>query len=68
MYKKDRIFKSTFVMDSIPGVSEPISIEVEPIPEDAVIAFTGMLDKIKTDGIISQEDLEKEIEDGSDIF
>lgn len=47
MYKKDRVYRSTFIMDSIPGVSEPISIEVEPIPEDAVIAFTGMLDKIK---------------------
>lgn len=68
MYKKDRIFKSTFVMDSIPGVSEPISIEIDPIPEDAVIAFTGILDKIKTDGMISKEDIEKEIEDGSDIF
>lgn len=67
MYKKDRIFKSTFVMDSIPGVSEPISIEVEPIPEDAVIAFTGMLDRIKN-GMISQKDIEKEIEDGSDIL
>ena len=68
MYKKDRIFKSTFVMDSIPGVSEPISIEIDPIPEDAVIAFTGILDKIKTDGMISKEDIEKEIEDGFDIF
>lgn len=68
MYKKDRIFKSTFIMDSIPGVSEPISIEVEPIPEDAVIAFTGMLDRIKTNGMISQKDIEKEIEDGSDMF
>lgn len=67
MYKKDRIFKSTFIMDSIPGVSEPISIEVEPIPEDAVIAFTGMLDRIKN-GMISQKDIEKEIEDGSDIL
>ena len=68
MYKKDRIFKSTFVMDSIPGVSEPISIKVEPIPEDAVIAFIGMLDRIKKNGIISQKDIEKEIEDGSDIL
>lgn len=68
MYKKDRIFRSTFVMDSIPGVSEPISIEIDPIPEDAVIAFTGILDKIKTDGMISKEDIEKEIENGSDIF
>ena len=68
MYKKDRIFKSTFVMDSIPGVSEPISIEIDPIPEDAVIAFTGILDKIKTDGMVSKEDIEKEIEDGFDIF
>lgn len=68
MYKKDQIFKSTFIMDSIPGVSEPISIEVEPIPEDAVIAFTGLLDRIKTNGMISQKDIEKEIEDGSDIL
>lgn len=68
MYKKDRIFKSTFIMDSIPGVSEPISIEIDPIPEDAVIAFTGMLDKIKKNGMISQKDIEKEIEDGSDIL
>lgn len=67
MYKKDRIFKSTFIMDSIPGVSEPISIEVEPIPEDAVIAFTGMLDRIKN-GMVSQKDIEKEIEDGSSIL
>lgn len=50
MYKKDRVYRSTFIMDDIPGVSEPISIEVEPIPEDAVIAFTGMLDKIKKMG------------------
>ena len=68
MYKKDRVFKSTFIMDSIPGVSEPISIEVKPIPEGAVIAFTGMLDKIKTDGMIDQKDIEKEIKDGSDIL
>lgn len=68
MYKKDRVYRSTFIMDSIPGVSEPISIEVESIPEDAVIAFTGILNKIKTDGMISQKDIEKEIEDGSDIF
>lgn len=67
MYKKDRTFKSTFIMDSIPGVSEPISIEVKPIPEDAVIAFTGMLDRIKN-GMISQKDIEKEIEDGSSIL
>lgn len=68
MYKKDRVFKSTFIMDSIPGVSEPISIEVKPIPEDAVIAFTGILDKIKTNGMINRKDIEKEIEDGSDIL
>lgn len=68
MFKKDRVFKSTFNMDSIPGVSEPISIEVKPIPEDAVIAFTGMLDKIKTNGMIDQKDIEKEIKDGSDIL
>lgn len=61
MYKKDRVFKSTFIMDSIPGVSEPI-------PEKAVIAFTGILDKIKTDGMIDQKDIEKEIKDGSDIL
>lgn len=55
-------------MDSIPGDSEPISIEVKPIPEDAVIAFTGFLDKIKTNGMIDQKDIEKEIEDGSNAI
>lgn len=68
MYKKDRVFKSTFIMDGIPGVSEPISIEVKPIPEEAVISFTGILDKIKTSGWIDQKDIEKEIKDGSDIL
>lgn len=60
MYKKDRVFKSTFVMDSIPGVSEPISIEVKPIPEEAVIAFTGMLERINKEGFVSQKDIEEE--------
>ncbi len=61
MYKKDRVFKSTFIIDSVPGVSEPISIEVKPIPEDAVMGFTRILDKIKANGMISQKDIEKEI-------
>lgn len=56
--KKDRVFKSTFNMDSIPGVSEPISIEVKGVPEDTVIAFTGFLDKIKTNGMNDQKDIE----------
>ena len=68
MFKKDRVFKSTFNTGSIPGVSEPISIEIEGIPEDVVIAFTGFLDKIKTNGMIDQKDLEKEIEDGSNAI
>lgn len=59
MCKKDRIFKSTFVMDNIPGVSEPISIEVKPIPEEAVNAFTGMLERISKDGFIDTKDIEK---------
>ena len=58
MFKKDRVFKSTFNMDSIPGVSEPISIEVKGVPEDTVIAFTGFLDKIKTNGMNDQKDIE----------
>lgn len=58
MYKKDRVFKSTFIMDSIPGVSEPISIEVKPIPEKAVIAFTGMLERLNKDGFIDPKDIE----------
>ena len=58
MFKKDRVFESTFNMDSIPGVSEPISIEIEGIPEDAVIAFTGFLDKINKDGFIDPKDIE----------
>lgn len=58
MYKKDRVFKSTFNMDSIPGVSEPISIEVKPIPEDAVIAFTGILERLNKDGFVDPKDIE----------
>lgn len=58
MYKKDRVFKSTFIMDGIPGVSEPISIEVKPIPEDAVIAFTGMIERLNKEGFINQKDIE----------
>lgn len=58
MYKKDRVFKSTFNMDSIPGVPEPISIEVKPIPEDAVIAFTGILERLNKDGFIDPKDVE----------
>ena len=58
MFKKDRVFKSTFNMGSIPGVSEPISIEVKPIPEEAVIAFTGMLERINKEGFIDPKDNE----------
>ena len=58
MFKKDRVFKSTFNMGSIPGVSEPISIEIEGIPEDTAIAFTGFLDKINKDGFIDPKDTE----------
>lgn len=58
MCKKDRVFRSTFITDSIPGVSEPISIEVKPIPEEAVIAFTGMLERINKDGFIDPKDIE----------
>lgn len=61
MCKKDRVFRSTFVMDSIPGASEPISIEIKPIPEDAVIAFTGMLERLNKEDFIDPKDIEKEI-------
>lgn len=59
MYKKDQVFKSTFVMDSIPGVSEPISIEVKPIPEEAKIAFTGILERLNKEGFIDPKDIEE---------
>ena len=58
MFKKDRVFKSTFNIDSIPGVSEPISIEVKPIPEDTVIAFTGILERLNKDGFVDPKDIE----------
>ena len=58
MYKKDRVFKSTFIMDGIPGVSEPISIEVKPIPEEAKIAFTGILERLNKEGFIDPKDIE----------
>lgn len=58
MFKKDRVRKSTFIMDSIPGGSEPISIEVKPIPEDVVIEFTGVLERLNKDGFIDPKDIE----------
>ena len=58
MCKKDRVFKSTLVMDNIPGVSEPISIEVKPIPEDAVIVFTGILGRVNKEGFVDPKDTE----------
>lgn len=57
MFKKDRVRKSIFNMSSIPGVSEPISIEIEGIPEDTATAFTGFLDKINKDGFIDPKDV-----------
>lgn len=60
MCKKDRVFRSTFVMDSIPGVSEPISIEVKPIPEEAKITFTGILERLNKEGFVDPKDIEKE--------
>lgn len=60
LYKKDRVFKSTFVMDSTPGVSEPISIEVKPIPEEAKITFTGILERLNKEGFVDPKDIEEE--------
>lgn len=45
-------------MDGIPGVSEPISIEVKPIPEEAKIAFTGILERLNKEGFIDPKDIE----------
>lgn len=50
--------KYNYTLLGIPGVSEPISIEVKPIPEDAVIAFTGILERLNKDGFVDPKDIE----------
>lgn len=58
MFKKDRVFKSTLNMDSIPGVSEPISIEVKGIPEETRTKLIEISEQLNKDGFVNLKDAE----------
>lgn len=61
MFKNDTQSKC-IILDSIPGSSEPLSMEVKGIPEESVSAFAVVLDKINTGAMISRNEIEKAIE------
>lgn len=54
MFKNDNVSKSEYIiLDSIPGSSEPLSIEFEGIPEDVKIAFSNGLTRITNEAKIN---------------
>lgn len=59
---KNNTQSKCIVLDNIPGKSEPLSMEVEGIPEESVTAFKKVLDKINTSAMISRNEIEKAIE------
>lgn len=59
MYKKDKVSDvEPVILDSIPGTSEPLSIEVEGIPEDARIELTKIFEQLNKDGFFDPKDIE----------
>ena len=63
MFKKDNVSQSKcIILDSIPGNSEPLSMEVKGIPEESVSAFVEVLDKINTGAMISRNEIEEAID------
>lgn len=60
MYKKDKVSDvEPVIQDSIPGTLEPLSIEVEGIPEDARIELTKIFEQLNKDGFIDSKDIEE---------
>lgn len=54
MFKNDNVSKSEYIiLDSIPGSSEPLSIEFEGIPEDVKIAFSNGLTRVTKESMES---------------
>lgn len=59
MYKKDKVSDvEPVILDSIPGTSEPLSIEVEGIPEDTRAEFTKIFEQLNKDGFVDPKDIE----------
>lgn len=50
------------ILDSIPGNSESLSMEVKGVPEESIPVFKVVLDKINTGAMISRNEIEKAIE------
>lgn len=59
MYKKDKVSDvEPAILDSIPGTSEPLSIEVEGIPEDTRAELTKIFEQLNKDGFVDPKDIE----------
>lgn len=59
MYKKDKVSDAEpVILDSIPGTSEPLSIEVEGIPEDTRAELTKVFEQLNKDGFVDPKDIE----------
>lgn len=59
MYKKDKVSDvEPVILDSIPGTSEPLSIEVEGIPEDTRAELTKIFEQLNKDGFVDPKDIE----------
>lgn len=61
MYKKDKVPNEEYViLDSIPSTSEPLSIEVEGIPEEVRSELTEVFKRLNKDGFIDPKDIEED--------
>lgn len=61
MYKKDKVPNEEYViLDSIPGTSEPLSIEVEGIPDEVRSELTEVFKRLNKDGFIDPKDIEED--------
>lgn len=61
VFKNDTQSKC-IILDSIPGSSEPLTMEVKGIPEESILAFKKVLDKINTSAMVSRNNIDETIE------
>lgn len=61
MYKKDKVSDvEPVILDSIPGTSEPLSIEVQGIPEDTRAELTKIFEQLNKDGFVDPKDIKED--------
>ena len=61
MYKKDKVSDvEPVILDSIPGTSEPLSIEVQGIPEDTRAELTKIFEQLNKDGVVDPKDIKED--------